>query len=419
MGKKVLVIGNGGREHALAWKLAQSPEISRLYVAPGNAGTIGWNVPISATDIPALVQFALDEKVDLTVVGPEAPLTLGIVDAFKEKGLRIFGPSQAAARLEGSKAFAKEIMEQAGVPTAKSQVFTDSEEAKVYVQKMGAPIVLKADGLAAGKGVIVATDLENALAAVDEIMDGAFGDSGKVLLVEEYLEGQEVSLLCLTDGETAVPLIPVQDHKRALDGDEGLNTGGMGTYTPPPFWNPEIEKDVMTGVVEPTLNEMKRQGIPFQGVLFVGLMLTSQGPKVLEYNARFGDPETQVIMTQLDSDLFPVLWACAEGTLSNVALKWKNEVSVCVVMAAPGYPLSYPKGIPIVLPNRLEKGQVVFHAGTAVSEKGELISSGGRVLGVTAMGHTIQEAREAAYSLVEGINFKGAHYRRDIGIKGI
>lgn len=419
MGKTVLVIGNGGREHALAWKLAQSPEISRLYVAPGNAGTIGWNIPISATDIPALVQFAMDKKVDLTVVGPEAPLTLGIVDAFQEKGLRVFGPSQAAARLEGSKAFAKEIMEQAGVPTAKSQVFTDCEKAKAYVQKIGAPCVLKADGLAAGKGVIVATDLESALSAVDEIMDGALGDSGKVLLVEEFLEGQEVSLLCLTDGEKAVPLSPVQDHKRALDGDAGLNTGGMGTYSPPPIWTLEIEKDVMKNVVEPTLQVMKKRGTPFQGVLFVGLMLTADGPKVLEYNVRFGDPETQVVMMRLNSDLFKVLWACAEGTLSEVFLEWTDEASVCVVMAAPGYPLSYPKGIPILLPTHFERGQVVFHAGTAVSENGDLVSSGGRVLGVTSTGNTIKEARDAAYSLIEAIDFRGAHYRRDIGVRGI
>lgn len=419
MGKKVLVVGNGGREHALAWKLAQSPEVDKLYVAPGNAGTIGWNVPISATDIPALLQFALDKKIDLTVVGPEAPLTLGIVDAFQEKGLRIFGPSQEAARLEGSKAFAKEIMRGAKVPTAKSQVFTDGAQAKMYVQQIGAPCVLKADGLAAGKGVIVAMDLESALAAVDEIMEGSFGDSGKVLLIEEYLEGQEVSLLCLTDGHRAIPLVPVQDHKRALDGDTGLNTGGMGTYSPPPFWSAQLEEDVMIKIVEPTLKEMRQRGTPFVGVLFVGLMITNNGPKVLEFNARFGDPETQVIMPRLESDLFRVLWACTDGTLSDVSLEWNDEASICVVLAAPGYPLSYPKGIPLHLPILPPKASVIFHAGTAVSDQGELVSSGGRVLGVTTRARSIQEAREKVYSLIEKIDFPQAHFRRDIGIKGI
>lgn len=419
MGKRVLVIGNGGREHALAWKLAQSTEVERLFVAPGNAGTIGWNVPISATDIPALIQFAQKERIDLTVVGPEAPLTLGIVDAFQKEGLRIFGPSQAAARLEGSKAFAKEIMEEALVPTAKSRVFTEVEEAKEYVRQIGAPCVLKADGLAAGKGVIVAMDLETALTAVNELMDGAFGDSGKVLLVEEYLEGQEVSLLCLSDGETALSLVSVQDHKRALDGDEGLNTGGMGTYSPPPFWNEELEEQVLREVIQPTLRVMKEKGMPFQGVLFAGIMLTQVGPKTLEFNVRFGDPETQVILPRLDSDLFKVLWACTEGTLSELELKWKEGASICIVMAAPGYPSAYSKGIPIILPTSFGKGEVIFHAGTSVSNQGELTSSGGRVLGVTVLGKDLKEARTAGYALVDRVSFPDAHYRRDIGIKGL
>lgn len=419
MGKRVLVIGNGGREHALAWKLAQSAEVERLFVAPGNAGTIGWNVPISATDIPALIQFAQKERIDLTVVGPEAPLTLGIVDAFQEEGLRIFGPSQAAARLEGSKSFAKEIMEEALVPTAKSQVFTGAQEAKDYVRQIGAPCVLKADGLAAGKGVIVAMNLETALAAVDELMEGAFGDSGKVLLVEEYLEGQEVSLLCLSDGETALSLVPVQDHKRARDGDEGLNTGGMGTYSPPPFWNEELEEQVLREVIQPTLRVMKDKGTPFQGVLFAGIMLTQKGPKTLEFNVRFGDPETQVILPRLHSDLFKVIWACTEGTLSEFELKWEEEASICIVMASPGYPASYLKGIPITLPTQLGNGEVIFHAGTSVSEQGELLSSGGRVLGVTVTGTDLRKVRAAGYELVDKICFPNAHYRKDIGTKGL
>lgn len=420
MGKKVLVIGNGGREHALAWKLAQSPEVERIFVAPGNAGTIGWNVPIAATDLGALLQFALNEKIDLTVVGPEAPLTLGVVDAFAKEGLRIFGPSQAAARLEGSKAFAKEIMVEAGVPTAESQVFTDMEQAKAYVRQIGAPCVLKADGLAAGKGVIVAMDLETALNGVDELMDGSLGDSGKVLLVEEYLEGPEVSLLCLADGESAVALAPVQDHKRALDGDEGLNTGGMGTYSPPPFWNAEVEAQVLKEIIQPTLDVMKKNGMPFQGVLFAGLMLTQHGPKTLEFNVRFGDPETQAVMPRLESDLFKVLWACAEGKLGQLEpLQWSDNASLCIVMAAPGYPAAYQKGIPITLPPQLDNGEVIFHAGTAVSGQGELVSSGGRVLGVTVTGSNLKEVRETGYALVERIHFPNAHYRRDIGAKGL
>lgn len=415
---RVLIVGSGGREHALAWKLAQSPELERLFVAPGNAGTKLWNVPLKAQDISALVEFALREKIDLTVVGPEDPLSLGIADAFKEAGLRIFGPSQAAAQLEGSKAFAKTIMDKAKIPTAEWAAFEDPEQAKAYVKTIGAPCVLKADGLAAGKGVIVAMDLAAALQAVDEIMDGAFGSAGKKLVIEEFLEGQEVSLLCFCDGETAYPMVPVQDHKRALDGDMGLNTGGMGTYSPPPVWTPELETIVMQDVVAPTLQVMRQLGTPFQGVLFVGLILTQRGPKVLEYNVRFGDPETQVVMKRLKSDLLPILWACTEGRLSEVKPEWKDEVAVCVVMASPGYPSAYPKGIPIRLPEGINQDSVVFHAGTKL-EEGQLVSSGGRVLGVTAEGETLQQAREKAYALVEKIDFPKAHYRRDIGVKGL
>ena len=300
---RVLIVGNGGREHALAWKLAQSPELERLFVAPGNAGTVLWNVAISAHDISALVEFALKEKIDLTLVGPEDPLSLGIVDAFQEAGLRIFGPTQAAAQLEGSKTFAKTIMDSAKIPTAEWETFVDSELAKAYVRTIGAPCVLKADGLAAGKGVIVAMDLETALQAIDEIMEGGFGTAGKKLVIEEFLEGQEVSLLCFSDGVTAYPMVPVQDHKRALDGDLGLNTGGMGTYSPPPIWTAEIEADVMRDFVSPTLQVMHERGTPFQGVLFLGLMITERGPKLLEYNVRFGDPETQVVLPLYDGDI--------------------------------------------------------------------------------------------------------------------
>lgn len=415
---RVLIVGNGGREHALAWKLAQSPKLERLFVAPGNAGTVLWNVPISSNDLPALVEFALQEKIDLTLVGPEDPLSLGIVDAFHKAGLRIFGPTQAAAQLEGSKSFAKSIMESAKIPTAEWEIFEDPEQAKAYVRTIGAPCVLKADGLAAGKGVIVAMDLETALQAVDEIMDGGFGSAGKKLVIEEFLEGQEVSLLCFSDGATACPMVPVQDHKRALEGDLGLNTGGMGTYSPPPIWTAELETSVMQDFVAPTLQTMRERGTPFQGVLFLGLMLTQRGPKILEYNVRFGDPETQVVMKRLKSDLLPILWACTEGRLSEVKLEWNEEVAVCVVMAAPGYPLAYEKGVPIRLPELKGQDSVIFHAGTGISE-GQLVSSGGRVLGITADGRTLQQAREKAYALVEKIDFPKAHYRRDIGVKGL
>lgn len=415
---RVLIVGSGGREHALAWKLAQSPELDRLFVAPGNAGTELWNVPIPAQKVSELVEFALKETIDLTIVGPEDPLSLGIVDAFQKAGLRIFGPTQAAAQLEGSKSFAKTIMESAKIPTAEWETFEDSELAKAYVRTIGAPCVLKADGLAAGKGVIVAMDLETALQAVDEIMDGGFGSAGKKLVIEEFLEGPEVSLLCFSDGITACSMVPVQDHKRALDGDLGLNTGGMGTYSPPPVWTSEIETKVMRELVSPTLQVMRERGIPFQGVLFLGLMLTKQGPKLLEYNVRFGDPETQVVMKRLKSDLLPILWACTEGRLSEVQLEWKEEVSVCVVMAAPGYPLAYTKEVPIRLPELRDHDSVIFHAGTGISE-GQLLSTGGRVLGVTAEGKTLKEAREKAYALVDRIDFPKAHYRKDIGVKGL
>ena len=416
---RVLVVGNGGREHALAWKLAQSPELERLFVAPGNAGTVLWNVDIPAQDISALVEFALKEKIDLTLVGPEDPLSLGIVDAFQEAGLRIFGPTQAAAQLEGSKSFAKTIMESARIATAEWKMFEDTEQAKTYVRTIGAPCVLKADGLAAGKGVIVAMDLESALQAVDEIMDGGFGTAGKKLVIEEFLEGQEVSLLCFSDGVTAYPMVPVQDHKRALEGDLGLNTGGMGTYSPPPIWTAEIETNVMRDLVSPTLQVMRERGTPFQGVLFLGLMLTERGPKLLEYNVRFGDPETQVVMKRLKSDLLPILWACTEGRLSEARLEWKEDVAVCVVMAAPGYPLAYAKGVPIWLPlPENHQDTVIFHAGTGISE-GQLLSTGGRVLGITAEGKTLHEAREKAYALVDQIDFPKAHFRRDIGVKGL
>ncbi|HWQ88344.1 MAG TPA: phosphoribosylamine--glycine ligase [Desulfitobacteriaceae bacterium] len=418
MSKKVLIVGSGGREHALAWKIAQSKQLEKLYVAPGNAGTAEWNVAIAANNIAELVDFALKEQIDLTVVGPEEPLSLGIVDAFREAGLNIFGPTQAASQLEGSKAFAKAVMDEAHIPTAKWEVFEDPQSAKEYIRSIGAPCVVKADGLAAGKGVVVALDIKTALEAVDEMMDGKFGAAGQKIVIEEYLEGQEVSLLCFADGLTACPMVPVQDHKRALDGDQGLNTGGMGTYSPPPVWTSALEENVRKDILAPTLEVMQQMGIPFQGVLFIGLILTAAGPKVLEYNVRFGDPETQVVMARLQSDLLAILWACSKGKLAEAELKWSEKMAVCVVMAAPGYPQAYKKGIPLKLPAVPAAEGVIFHAGTAYKD-GQLVSSGGRVLGVTSWGQNLVEARKNTYDLVAKIGFPSGHFRRDIGIKGL
>lgn len=416
--KKILLVGSGGREHALAWKISQSPLCAKLYVAPGNAGTEEWNVPIAANDITGLVRFALDQKIDLTIVGPEEPLSLGIVDSFKAQGLEIFGPSREAAKLESSKAFAKQIMDEAGVPTAEYQTFTDIEAAKEYLGRMGAPIVIKADGLAAGKGVIVANLFEEALEGLESIMGGTFGSAGNQVVIEEYLEGQEVSLLCFCDGHTALPMVAVQDHKRALNGDMGLNTGGMGTYCPPPFWTAKLEKQVIETIALPTLNVMKKRGTPFVGVLFLGLMITANGPKLLEYNVRFGDPETQVVMVQLQSDLVAIIDACTDGKLAARDIQWHDGTALCVVMAAQGYPGAYLKGIPLTLPQALAENQVIFHAGTKL-ENGAIVSSGGRVLGVTQRSDSLEAARQAVYELVAKIDFPDAHYRTDIGIKGL
>lgn len=417
-GKKILIVGSGGREHALAWKIAQSHLCKELYVAPGNAGTAEWNVPIKANDIERLADFAQDKAVDLTIVGPEEPLSLGIVDSFLAKGLKVFGPSREAAKLESSKAFAKMIMDEAKVPTAEYRTFTCLEEAREYLGKNGAPIVIKADGLAAGKGVIVAAELQEALDGIERIMGGAFGSAGDQVVIEECLQGQEVSLLCFCDGKTAIPMVAVQDHKRALDGDQGLNTGGMGTYSPPPFWNKKLEQEVINTIALPTLEVMSKRGTPFKGVLFLGLMITAKGPKLLEYNVRFGDPETQVVMLLLKSDLLPILEKCVDGSLTAEDIVWYNDTAVCVVMAAPGYPGSYPKGIPINLPEINGSDLVIFQAGTDLCQKG-LISSGGRVLGVTVRGESLPVAREKAYELVERIDFPKAHYRTDIGLKGL
>ncbi|MCL1790569.1 MAG: phosphoribosylamine--glycine ligase [Peptococcaceae bacterium] len=418
----ILLVGSGGREHALAWKLARSPRCERLYVAPGNAGTAAWNVDIDVDDFVGLAEFALEKGVDLTFVGPEGPLCGGIVDCFLERGLRIFGPGRMAARLEGSKAFAKELMARAGIPTAAYRVFDERDDALAYVAEQGAPVVVKADGLAAGKGAVVAKTDEEAVEAVERIMGGGFGAAGKRVVVEEFLVGQEVSFFCLCDGKTALPLMAAQDHKRLLDNDEGPNTGGMGAYGPPVFWNRDLEEEIMGSVVEPTLRAMDEDGVPFMGVLFVGLILTEQGPKVLEYNVRFGDPETQVLMMLLESDLVPILEAGMNGSFESVELSWFPGAAVCVVMASAGYPESSTKGVPVGVPDVSgeDRGEAIFHAATVGRRDGTGVDTGGgRVLGVTARGEDLAQARAQAYALVERIDFPGACFRNDIGSKGL
>jgi len=425
----VLVIGNGGREHALAWKLAQSPRVKRVFVAPGNAGTAAdaENVDIPIGDSKGLIQFARSEDVDLTVVGPEAPLADGIVDAFQAAKLRIFGPSKAAAQLEGSKVFCKKLLRDADVPTADYRVFSNAGEATQYVldrypdEDQEVPLVVKADGLAAGKGVIVCSQRAEVLAAIDQIArQRVFGDAGRELVIEERLDGQEASVLAITDGRTILTLPPAQDHKPAYDGDRGPNTGGMGAYCPAPVVSDEMLRWIESHVLVPTVHTMKRKGMPFLGVLYAGLMITRQGPKVLEYNVRFGDPECQPLLMRMKSDIVPVLLATAEGDISAIRLEWHEKAAVCVVMAAGGYPGDYPKGDEI---SGLERAGAmedlfVFHAGTA-KKNGRFATSGGRVLGVTALGTTVQEAIERAYQGVKEITWQGVHYRTDIGRKAL
>lgn len=417
---KVLIIGSGGREHALAWKLAQSAQVEALFVASGNAGTIDMatNVPISVTDLPALAQFALDNEIGLTVVGPEVPLAMGLTDYFQARGLVVFGPSQAAAQLEASKAFSKDFMQAEGIPTAVYATFTDHASASAFLQENGERAwVVKASGLAAGKGVIVCDTVAEAQFALDEIMgDKRFGEAGETVIIEERLTGPEVSLLALCDGETAVPLLPARDHKRAYDGDAGPNTGGMGAYAPPADVDSALVEEIMERVIQPTLVGMAKRGTPYVGVLYAGLMLTPDGMKVLEFNCRFGDPETQVVLPMLESDLATIMLACTRGELTADLVKMRDGACATVVLASPGYPNSYPKGLPITgieLANGVEN-VVVFHAGTKQTEAG-VVTSGGRVLAVSAWGADLETAVAQAYAGIEQINFDKAHYRRDIG----
>ena len=419
---KILLLGSGGREHAIAKKIAASPKTEKLYVLPGNAGMadIAELVPGKATDIDFVVKFAKDNNIDLTIVGPESPLIAGVVDALEAEGLKAFGPNKAAAQMEGSKVFAKEVMDVFGVPTAGYERFTDPDKADAYIDSLDTadPIVVKADGEAAGKGVTVAKTKAEAKEAVDNIMrKKAFGASGNSLIIEEFLDGQEASFMFFADGDDFVPMVPAQDHKRAYDGDKGPNTGGMGCYSPVPVMTPELQKEIIDTIIKPTLAGLKAKNIRYRGVLYCGLALTSKGPKVVEYNARFGDPETQVVLPLLETDLLEIMLAACDGKLGSLNVKWSDKKAVCVVMASGGYPGSYEKGKEITGIADAEKdGALVYHAGTSIKD-GKLVTSGGRVLGVTALADSFEEAIKKAYEGVEKINFDGAFSRKDIGAR--
>tara|TARA_Y100001960_G_scaffold333419_1_gene438442 strand:- start:804 stop:2072 length:1269 start_codon:yes stop_codon:yes gene_type:complete len=416
---RVLVIGGGGREHALVWKIKQSPKVEEIFCAPGNAGTneIAENIPIAADDIEGLLHFALNKEIGLTVVGPEQPLVMGIVDRFEVKGLRIFGPNASAAELEGSKSFSKDIMKKYGLPTAEYKIFTSAESASKYIKNKNCPLVIKADGLAAGKGVLICQSSEEALAAVDKIMrQRFFGKAGDQIVVEEFLEGQEISVLAFSDGKTVLLMDSAQDHKAVYDGDKGPNTGGMGAYSPALVFTELMQQKVRDKIMLPMVRAMQQEGRIYKGILYAGLMLTKTGPQILEFNARFGDPETQPLMVRMNSDIIPIFEACIDGNLDLYPVNWKKETSVCVVMAAAGYPTAYQKGeiISGLTNANSVPGVVVFHAGTK-EQNGKVITNGGRVLGVTATGENKDSAIERAYDAVGKVNWKGIHYRKDIG----
>ncbi|MCD8341531.1 MAG: phosphoribosylamine--glycine ligase [Clostridiales bacterium] len=414
---KVLVVGGGGREHAICWKLAQSPKVTELYCAPGNAGIaqLATCVPIGATDVAGMVAWAKENAMDFVMVAPDDPLALGMVDAMEEAGIRAFGPRKNAAIIEASKSFSKDLMAKYHIPTAKYQTFTEEQAALDYIEAQGAPIVVKADGLALGKGVTVAATVDEAKQAVREMMeDGKFGASGSTVVIEECMTGPEVTVLAFADGEHVVPMLSSQDHKRAFDGNRGPNTGGMGAFAPSPNYTPEIAQRCMAEIFQPTIQAMKAEGRPFHGVLYFGLMLTPEGPKVVEYNARFGDPETQPLLYLLDSDLFDIFNACIDGTLDQIDIRWKDGAACCLVLASGGYPLSYEKGNVISGLDQVE-GAYVFHAGTKFGPDGAYLTSGGRVLGVTARGDTLQEAVANAYAAAKPITWKDMQYRTDIG----
>ena len=417
---KVLLIGSGGREHALAWKLAQSPKLTKLFAAPGNPG-IAEHAELVALDVDRqddVLSFCRSEGIDFVVVGPEAPLVAGLADLLRDAGIATFGPSAAAAQLEGSKGFTKDLCARYGIPTGAYQRFTDADAAKAYVRDQGAPIVIKADGLAAGKGVTVAMTVEEALDAVDDCFSGAFGAAGAEVVVEAFLDGEEASFFCLSDGKTALALATAQDHKRVGDGDTGPNTGGMGAYSPAPVMTSDMVERAMKEIIEPTIRGMAEMGHPFTGVFFAGLMITEKGPELIEYNVRFGDPECQVLMMRLKSDLLPLLHAAATGTLDQVSTEWSDDVALTVVMASKGYPGSYDKNTPIGPLPKTAYDTKIFHAGTALKDGG-LVAAGGRVLNVTATGRTVAEAQTKAYALVDQVPWDNGFCRRDIGWRAI
>jgi phosphoribosylamine--glycine ligase len=420
---KILVVGSGGREHAMAWKLAQSQRKPILFCAPGNAGieSLATCIPLKADDIMGLKAFVQKEQIDLTVVGPEAPLALGIADEFRKHKLKIFGPTKGAARIEASKIFSKEVMAAAKIPTARAQSFEKMDDALAYVDHHDLPVVIKVDGLAQGKGVIVATSREQARQAIIDSMERAvFGQAGQRVLIEEFLDGEELTIMAFTDGKTVVPMLPAQDHKRVGDGDTGLNTGGMGAYCPAPLGMPALQKQVAREILEPIVATLSRMGCPFQGVLYAGLMVVKGTPYVLEFNARMGDPETQVVLPLLKSDFVEVIEAVVEHRLDQCLIDWHGDHAVCVVMTSRGYPGAYPSGLTITgLPApSADRTTMVFHAGTK-REGGKVVTAGGRVLGITGLGTTLQEARRRAYNVVRAITFEGCHYRTDIATKAL
>lgn len=416
---KVLIVGGGGREHAIAKSVAKSPKVSKIYALPGNAGiaAIAECVPIGVMEFEKIADFAVKTSVDLVIVGPDDPLVAGIVDVLKERGLKVFGPDKNAAILEGSKAFSKDLMKKYNIPTAAYENFTDVEAAKEYLKTAKMPIVLKADGLALGKGVLICNTLEEALEGVSTIMvNKKFGSAGNTLVIEEFMTGREVSVLSFVDGKTIKPMTSAQDHKRALDGDKGLNTGGMGTFSPSPFYTEDIDKICREKIFQPTVDAMAAEGREFKGIIFFGLMLTEDGPKVLEYNARFGDPETQVVLPRMENDIVDVMLSCIDGTLDKIDLKFADNAAVCVVLASKGYPESYEKGIPMTGFEAFDDKDDYFcyHAGTAIKD-GQIVTNGGRVLGITALGDDLKSARAKAYEATKWIDFSNKYMRNDIG----
>ena len=417
---KVLLIGSGGREHALAWKIAQSPRLTKLFAAPGNPGIAEHAelVSLNVEDHAAVVAFCREQSIDFVVVGPEAPLVAGLADDLRAAGFATFGPSKGAAQLEGSKGFTKDLCARYDIPTGAYQRFKSAEPAKAYIREQGAPIVIKADGLAAGKGVTVAMTEAEALAAVDDCFDGAFGAAGAEVVVEAFLDGEEASFFCLSDGKTALALATAQDHKRVGDGDTGPNTGGMGAYSPAPVMTDEMVQRTMREIIQPTIKGMAKDGNPFSGVFFAGLMITKKGPELIEYNVRFGDPECQVLMMRLKSDLLPILYATATGTLDQVTAEWRDDPALTVVLASKGYPAAYDKNTPIAFIPKESEDAKVFHAGTALKD-GQLVATGGRVLNVTAFGGTVSEAQARAYELVDAVEWENGFCRRDIGWQAV